>query len=81
MVAIETLREGDLIVARDEETGQSLISSVTAVMKRQATDVLWLTLEDGCGQVSRLGVTATKHKQMPRIRILLQNALGHSRLA
>ncbi|NSX56968.1 PKD domain-containing protein [Parasulfitobacter algicola] len=58
LVAIETLREGDLVVARDEETGQSLVSPVTAVMKRQATDVLWLTLEDGSGQVSRLGVTA-----------------------
>ncbi|NSX56967.1 polymorphic toxin-type HINT domain-containing protein [Parasulfitobacter algicola] len=52
------LREGDLVVARDEETGQSLVSPVTAVMKRQATDMLWLTLEDGSGQVSRLGVTA-----------------------
>jgi hypothetical protein len=57
-VAIETLREGDLVVARNEETGQSGVFPVTAVMARQANDVLWLTLESANGETSRIGVTA-----------------------
>ena len=57
-VAIETLREGDLAVARDEETGRSGIFPVTAPMSRHTTDVLWLTLEKPDGSTSRMGVTA-----------------------
>ena len=56
-VAIETLREGDLVVARDEKTGQSGVFPVTGVMTRQALDVLWLTLERD-GETSRMGVTS-----------------------
>ena len=58
-VAIETLREGDLVVARNEETGVSGVFPVTAVMGRQASEVLWLTLENEAGEVTRMGVTPT----------------------
>jgi RHS repeat-associated protein len=57
-VAIESLREGDLVVARDEATGVSGVFPVTALMGREARDVLWLTLERGDGVVSRMGVTS-----------------------
>ena len=57
-VAIETLREGDLVIGRNEETGQSGAFPVTALMSRQATDVLWLTLENAEGQTTRMGVTS-----------------------
>ncbi len=57
-VAIESLREGDLIVARNEETGQSGIFPIIALMSRQATDVVLLTLENQFGQTSRMGVTS-----------------------
>ena len=56
-VAIETLREGDMVVARNEETGQNGIFPVSAVMKGQATDMRWLTLADNTGRTSRLGLT------------------------
>jgi RHS repeat-associated protein len=56
--AIEDLREGDLVVARDEATGVSGVFPVTALMGREARDVLWLTLERGDGVVSRMGVTS-----------------------
>ena len=35
-MAIETLREGDLVIARNEDTGQSGVFPVAAVMGRQA---------------------------------------------
>ena len=57
-VPIETLREGDLVVARDDETGQTGVFPVTAVMSREATDLLWLTLVDGHGATSTLGITS-----------------------
>lgn len=57
-VAIETLREGDMVVGRNEETGQSGVFPVTALMSRQATDVLWLTLENTKGETTRMGVTS-----------------------
>ncbi|WP_349814652.1 polymorphic toxin-type HINT domain-containing protein, partial [Frigidibacter sp. SD6-1] len=53
-VRIEDLREGDLVIARNEETGQTGVFPVTAVMGRQATDLVWLGLE-ASGQSSRLG--------------------------
>ena len=56
-VAIETLREGDMVVARNEETGQNGLFPVSAVMKGQATDMRWLTLADNTGRTSRLGLT------------------------
>ncbi len=58
LVAIESLREGDLVIARDEDTGQSGVFPVTALMSRQATDTIWLTLERSDGAVSRMGVTS-----------------------
>jgi len=39
-VAIETLREGDLVIARNEDTGVSGVFPVTAVMGRQTGEVL-----------------------------------------
>lgn len=57
-VAIEDLREGDLVIARDEETGVSGVFPVVAVMGRVAPEVLWLTLEDQEGQTTRMGVTS-----------------------
>jgi len=57
-VAIETLREGDMVVARNEDSGVSGIFPVTGISQRQATDMLWLTLERGDGSTSRMGVTA-----------------------
>jgi len=59
-VAIETLREGDMVLARNEDNGVSGIFPVTGLMSRQALDVLWLTLEKGSGETTRMGVTA-KH--------------------
>ena len=58
LVAIETLREGDLVVARNEEDGVSGLFEVSGVMKRQATDVYWLSLKAPDGKVARLGVTS-----------------------
>ncbi len=57
-VAIESLREGDMVIGRNEETGQSGIFPVAAHMTRQATDVLWLTLENASGETTRMGVTS-----------------------
>ena len=57
-VAIETLREGDLVVARNEDTGVSGVFPVTGLMAHQASEVLWLTLENEAGEVTRMGVTA-----------------------
>lgn len=57
-VPIETLREGDLVVARNEETGQSGVFPVTALMSRTAAEVIWLTLEDEAGEITRTGVTS-----------------------
>ena len=56
-VAIETLREGDMVVARNEETGVSGIFPVSAVMKGETTALRWLTLADANGETSRLGLT------------------------
>ncbi|MEP6016980.1 MAG: collagen-binding domain-containing protein [Paracoccaceae bacterium] len=56
-VAIETLREGDMVVARDEDTGQSGIFPVTGVMKAQSSDLRWFTLEAENGRSTRLGLT------------------------
>ncbi|WP_284176680.1 polymorphic toxin-type HINT domain-containing protein, partial [Frigidibacter sp. SD6-1] len=56
-VRIEDLREGDLVIARNEETGEVGPYPVAAIMGRQATDLVWLGLE-ASGQSSRLGVTA-----------------------
>ena len=39
-MAIETLREGDLVIARNEDTGVSGVFPVTAVMGRQTGEVL-----------------------------------------
>nr|WP_284166157.1 polymorphic toxin-type HINT domain-containing protein [Frigidibacter sp. SD6-1] len=55
---IEDLREGDLVIARNEETGQTGVFPVTAVMGRQATDLVRLTLEGPDGTVSAMAVTA-----------------------
>ncbi|WP_284166149.1 polymorphic toxin-type HINT domain-containing protein [Frigidibacter sp. SD6-1] len=57
-VRIEDLREGDLVVARNEETGQTGVFPVTAVMGRQATDLVRLTLEGPDGTASAMAVTA-----------------------
>lgn len=57
-VPIESLREGDLVLARDEENGVSGVFPVTSIMQRQALDVLWLTLERADGTTSRMGVTS-----------------------
>lgn len=57
-VAIETLREGDLVVARDEENGVSGLFPVTASMSRTVPGVLWLTLENETGETPRMGVTS-----------------------
>ncbi|MEP6018978.1 MAG: Hint domain-containing protein [Paracoccaceae bacterium] len=56
-VAIEELREGDMVVARDEDTGQSGVFPVTAVMKAESTNVRWFTLEAENGRSTRLGLT------------------------
>ncbi len=55
---IEDLREGDLVIARNEETGQTGVFPVTAVMGRQATDLVRLTLEGPDGTASAMAVTA-----------------------
>ncbi|MEP1695964.1 MAG: hypothetical protein ABJJ69_05465 [Paracoccaceae bacterium] len=39
-VAIKTLCEGDMVVARDEDTGQSGVFPVSTVIKSQTIDVL-----------------------------------------
>nr|WP_284166162.1 polymorphic toxin-type HINT domain-containing protein [Frigidibacter sp. SD6-1] len=52
------MREGDLVIARNEETGQTGVFPVTAVMGRQATDLVRLTLEGPDGTVSAMAVTA-----------------------
>ncbi|MEP3865322.1 MAG: polymorphic toxin-type HINT domain-containing protein [Paracoccaceae bacterium] len=57
-VAIEALREGDMVIARNEETGVSGVFPVTALMSRQATDTIWITVEDAHGQMTRMGVTS-----------------------
>ena len=72
-VAIETLREGDLVVARNEDTGVSGVFPVTAVMGRQASEVLWLTLENASGEVTRMGVTPTHPKLLAEQ--MLDNAM------
>jgi len=57
-VAIESLREGDLVIARDEDNGVSGVFPVTALMSRTAAEVIWLTLENEAGQTTRMGVTS-----------------------
>ncbi|MEO9628933.1 MAG: polymorphic toxin-type HINT domain-containing protein, partial [Sulfitobacter sp.] len=57
-VAIETLREGDMVIARNDETGVSGVFPVSAVMSRQAVDLIWLTLENDKGEITRMGVTS-----------------------
>ena len=57
-VASEERREGDMIIARDEDGGVAGIFLVTAIMQRQAASVVYLTLEDAGGDTSVLGVTA-----------------------
>jgi hypothetical protein len=52
------LREGDLVIGRDEETGVSGAFPVTALMSRTAPEVIWLTLENVAGSTSRMGVTS-----------------------
>ncbi|MEP5759844.1 MAG: polymorphic toxin-type HINT domain-containing protein [Litoreibacter sp.] len=59
-VAIETLREGDLVVARNEDSDVSGVFPVTALMSRTSPGVLWLTLENKAGTTTRMGVTS-KH--------------------
>ena len=56
-VAIEDLREGDLVIARHEETGELGEFPITSLMAREAPGVIWLTLEDEAGETARLGVT------------------------
>ena len=56
-VAIEDLREGDLVVARHEVTGELGEFPITSLMAREAPGVIWLTLEDAAGKTSTLGVT------------------------
>ena len=56
-VAIENLREGDLVVARHEVTGELGEFPITSLMAREAPGVIWLTLEDAAGKTSKLGVT------------------------
>ena len=56
--AIESLREGDLVIARDEDSGVSGVFPVTALMLRTAPEVLWLTLENEVGETTRMGVTS-----------------------
>jgi len=43
-----------MVVAGNEETGVSGIFPVTGISQRQATDMLWLTLERGDGSTSRM---------------------------
>jgi hypothetical protein len=57
-VAIESLREGDLVIARDEDNGVSGVFPVTALISRTAAEVIWLTLENEAGQTTRMGVTS-----------------------
>jgi len=57
-VAIETLREGDLVIARNEETGQTGAFPVTGLMSRTSPGVIWLTLSDISGATTRMGVTS-----------------------
>ena len=56
-MAIENLREGDLVVARHEVTGELGEFPITSLMAREAPGVIWLTLEDAAGKTSKLGVT------------------------
>ena len=46
-----------MVVARIEDSGVSGVFPVTGISQRQATDMLWLTLERGDGSTSRMGVT------------------------
>ena len=57
-VAIETLREGDLVIARNEDTGVSGTFPVTALMTRVALDTYWVELARADGTTTRLGVTS-----------------------
>jgi hypothetical protein len=47
-----------MVIARNEDTGVSGVFPVTGLMAHQASEVLWLTLENEAGEVSRMGVTA-----------------------
>jgi RHS repeat-associated protein len=57
-VAIESLHEGDLVIARDEDNGMSGVFPVTALMSRTVPEVIWLTLENAEGKSTRMGVTS-----------------------
>ena len=46
------------MIARNEDTGVSGVFPVTGLMAHQASEVLWLTLENEAGEVTRMGVTA-----------------------
>lgn len=51
-IAIEDLREGDMVVARDQDGGVTGVYPVTAIMQRQTASVLYLTLENANGETS-----------------------------
>ena len=57
-VAIETLRVGDAVIARDESTGQSGVFAVSALMSRTASEIIRLTIEDSPTTTSSIGVTS-----------------------
>ncbi|WP_417463219.1 polymorphic toxin-type HINT domain-containing protein [Kordiimonas sp.] len=57
-IAIKALREGDLVIARHEGTGELGEYLVSALMARQAPGVLWLTLQAGDGNTFKRGITA-----------------------
>ena len=47
-----------MVIARNEETGVSGVFPVSAVMSRQAVDLIWLTLENNTGEITRMGITS-----------------------
>ena len=47
-----------MVIARNDETGVSGVFPVSAVMSRQAIDLIWLTLENNTGEITRMGITS-----------------------
>lgn len=54
---IESIREGDLVVSRDEETGRTSVRSVVRTFVHDAREVITLELTMAGGRVERIGVT------------------------
>ena len=47
-----------MVIAHNEETGVSGVFPVSAVMSRQAVDLIWITLENNTGEITRMGITS-----------------------